>query len=543
MCDHNHDAPQRGKRLEDGHAHQEDHEQWSRRRFLSTVGLAGATGTMFMGGLPAQAFGHTPMLASLANLDSERSLVLIQLEGGNDGLNTIIPVNNDIYRRSRPTLAIPKSQALPLGPDVGMHPGLATWQDLYGRGHMAVVQGVGYDNPDLSHFRSTDIWVSATDSNSYRSSGWAGRYLEEANPGFGMDSPDKPIAVQLGGANMLLRGEGFNMGMSFESPEVFEELAAGGTLYDPAAAPATLYGKEMAYARQVANNSFRYAEALQAASGAGRNQVTYPDAELGASLSIVARLIKGNLGSRIYVVSLAGFDTHSDQEYMHQALLTELAESVRAFIADLEADNRQDDVLVMTFSEFGRTLRENGSAGTDHATAAPLFLFGSALEGGLFGDMPDLVNVNADGDLIHTVDFRSVYATVLAGWFGLGQAEVDAVLGRRFDSLGFLSPATGTGTRTRTSDPTLPGTATLAAGYPNPFSTSTRLTFTVPQIGPVRVQVFNTSGRIVASLVEGTRQAGRHEVTFAPQGLPSGTYFCRLEVGGAVVTRPVVFVR
>jgi len=300
-----------------------------------------------LGNMPVQAFGVNPMLHAISQSNTNRILVLLQLEGGNDGLNTIIPIRNDIYYRQRPNLGIRSRDALALSDDFSMHTAMAPLQDLYRRGQMGIVHGVGYPQPNLSHFRSTDIWTSASDSNDYLRSGWTGRSLETLYPTFVESPPAYPLGVQLGGSSMLFRGNTSSMGMSIESTEQFENLAQGGTLYDTANVPTTTYGSEMAFVRQVANNTFRYAGAVQEASGKGQNRVDYPDGELSGQLSIIAKLIKGNLGAQVYVAQLGGFDTHSDQEGMHDYLLMELAGAVNAFIQDLEADNRMQDVLVM----------------------------------------------------------------------------------------------------------------------------------------------------------------------------------------------------
>ena len=503
------------------------------------MGLAGMGSVFMLGANPVKAFGRSPLLAPLSAIETDRILVLIQLDGGNDGLNTIVPITNDIYYRSRPTLAVPANQTLPLTSELGMHPSMAGVRGLYDNGQMAIVQNVGYDNPDQSHFRSMDIWMSASDATVYDSTGWTGRSLEALFPDFGQNPPDQPLGVQLGGASMLFQGRAHNLGMTLENPDVFQRIAETGQFYSTDRIPSTTYGTEMRFARQVANSAFRYAGALQDAAGAGANRVEYPNGFLAQNLSIVAKLIKGQLGTKIYVVSLEGFDTHAEQIPLHPQLLQELSTSVQAFIQDLEADNLADNVLVMTFSEFGRTIWENGSSGTDHSTSAPLFLFGPAAKGGLYGSSPDLTRVNQDGDPIHDIDFRSVYASVLKDWFGMEEAMVASVMGRSFTTLPFINQSTNTATEATP----IPTAFALQQNYPNPFNPRTTIPYQLQRSEPVRLRVFDVQGRLVSTLVDKTQPAGQHTVAFDAGRLPSGVYFYRLETSAGVQTKEMTLVR
>lgn len=496
-----------------------------------------------LGHTPVKAFGVNPMLHALSQTNTNRILVLLQLEGGNDGLNTIIPIRNDIYYQQRPNLGIRSRDALALSDDFSMHASMAPLQDLYRRGQMGIVHGVGYPEPNLSHFRSTDIWASASDSNDYLRSGWTGRSLESMYPTFAASPPEHPLGVQLGGSSLLFRGNTSSMGMSLESPEQFENLAQGGTLYDTINVPTTTYGNEVAFVRQIANNTFRYAAAIQEASTRAQNKVDYPDGELAGQLAIIAKLIKGNLGAQVYVAQLGGFDTHSSQEEFHAYLLMELAGAVNAFIQDLEADNRMQDVLMMTFSEFGRTLWENGSAGTDHATAAPLFLFGPAAEGGFHGNALDLSNVDDNGDVLHTTDFRSVYASVLTDWLEMDTASVESVLGRSFDTLPIVNTSGRSGSPTSADSTTVQGTFALHGNYPNPFTRTTTVSYELRRSDHVQLRVFDLQGRLVETLADHVQTAGIHRVVFAPSRLPSGSYFYRLETSAGTQSRKMTLVR
>ena len=566
MCDHDRPtppaSPRYGARLEDGAAHAADHARWNRRDFLTSLGLAAAGTPLLFGQASVRAFGPTSLLGHLRTLETDRVLVLIQLGGGNDGLNTVVPKTNDRYYQLRPSLAIPAAQTLDLDGEVGLHPSFSALTPVWGEGRMAVVQNVGYPDPNLSHFRSTDIWLTASDSQEVIESGWLGRYLDADFPEFEDDPPAYPLAVQMGGTgSSLFQGPSANMGMSLASPELFEQIAAEGTLYTTDGLPATTYGAEMAFVRTVANDSFAFAGAIQDASETGQNRVEYPAANpLSQNLSIVAQLIKGELGARIYHVSLGGFDTHANQggaNGQHAALLRNLAAAVKAFLDDLAAGGWSERVLVATFSEFGRRVNQNGSGGTDHGIAAPMFLFGDGVEGGLYGNPPDLANLdgNEDGigdgivagtpgsqnaNLAFEIDFRSMYATLLKDWFGLAEQTVASVLGGAFDGLGFVSdPASPVATE---GEP-IPETFTLHQNYPNPFNPTTTITYTLARTERVTLRLYDAQGRLVQTLVDGQQPAGRHDVSFDAGHLASGSYFYRLEAGLGVQTRQMTLVR
>ncbi len=533
---------------EHGCAHEAEHRRWSRRDFVMGLGLSAGASVM-LGSTAVTALGRSPLLEHLRRGSSDRILVLIQLEGGNDGLNTIIPVEDGHYFRARPRLAIPKSVALPLTPTLGMHPALSPLAGLYGDGRMAIVQAVGYPSSSLSHFRGTDIWMSGRPGDNHELSGWTGRQLETEYPDFVSDPTPYPLAVQIGGLpGVLFQGSVRNMGMSVASAARFERLVRSGRIYDEDGIPDTAYGHEMSYVRRVANDAFRYGKAIHAAAEAGRNEVEYSAQDynsLAYKLSVVARLIKGDLGARVYHVSIGGFDTHGTQGATygrHANLLGQLAEAVPMFLRDLRAAGLGKDVLVMTFSEFGRRVEENGSLGTDHGTAAPLFLFGPGANGGLFGNAPSLSDLDGAGNLKHGVDFRSVYATVLRDWFGFSASASETVLGGSFESMGVIAdPADPLVTRTQRRE--LPEQFELRQNYPNPFADVTSIEYSLRRTDHVRLRVFDLQGRLVRTLVDATRPAGLHEVRFFAQGLPSGRYLYRLESGRAGQSRTMTVVR
>ena len=547
MCNHtSHPTrrPRHGYRLEDGKAHTRDHAKWSRRDFLSGLGLSVA-GTLALGATPVRTFAGSSLMHQLNAIETDRVLVLIQLSGGNDGLNTVIPYENDTYYQQRPTIAIAKAEAQvrPLGQDLGMHPSFASLESYFGGGEMAVLQNVGYPSPNLSHFRSTDIWLSGSDSESVVQTGWIGRQLNALYPDFGEERPEAPLAVQIGGVNTLMtQGPETNMGMSLISTEFFERLAEDGSLYSLNGIPATAFGEEMSFVRSVANDSFIYADAVQQASQQGANAVAYPGGNpLAENLSIVARLIKGQLGARIYHVTLGGFDTHANQLGAHSNLLRNLAEAMNSFLQDITAAGMQDNVMLMTFSEFGRRVGQNGSFGTDHGTAAPLFLLGKGINGGLYGTAPSLTDLDNTGNIPYEVDFRTVYATVLQDWFGMdAQAVQDVLLGYAYSPLNVIAdPAQPVPLET----PDVPFAFDLHQNYPNPFSESTSISYSLNKTGKVLLQVFDISGREVTNLVNAVKAPGTYTVEFSGSDLPSGVYIARLITPSGVMSKKMMKIR
>jgi len=368
----------------------------------------------------------------------ENILVVVQMGGGNDGLNTLVPFTEDAYYRARPTLALPQKDVLRVTDTLGLHPNLGKVKGLYDKGAMAVIQGVGYPNPSRSHFKSMEIWHTADPEGRVVRYGWIGRYFDSKCP----VCEQPTVGVNVGPAMPLaLKAESGN-GVTLETPETFQWMPSMNgigekeemELFRLLNAPATNEPGTIDFLRHTAMNAVISSERVREAVGKYKGGIEYPNNRLGYGLKLIAQMIAGNLSTKVYYANMTGFDTHAAQRGVHEALLRELAEGVEAFYRDLEAQGNADRVLVLAFSEFGRRVAENGSAGTDHGMAAPMFVFGKRIKGGLYGQHPSLTDL-VEGDLKHAIDFRSVYATVLDKWLGADPAKI---LGAPFERVPFI---------------------------------------------------------------------------------------------------------
>ncbi len=386
----------------------------------------------------------SPALAAPA---AGRTLVIVQQAGGNDGLNTVIPYGDGRYYDLRPNIAIPQQDVIAINNEVGFHPNLPKFKALWDSGKLAIVEGVGYPNPSYSHFQSMDIWRFADPEGKVKE-GWLGRYLETI--GSGTNTTFRGIAVG---------GMGGRLPPELYSPTVPVPIVESVPLYQiqgdsryPASAPARrealvkMYSvqKDAPY-RRLLNDTFDAAYASSAAIVQADKfynpAVVYPDTPLGKGLKILAEAIVADLGIKVGHVTLGGWDTHAGQKPDHVKLLRTLSEAVSAFYEDLKGHGKDGNVVIMTWSEFGRRAKSNASDGTDHGTAVPIFFIGTPVKGGFYGQRPSLTNLSSD-NLRFTVDFRSVYATVLEDWFG---APSNAILGKQFETLPIFNNAAAAG--------------------------------------------------------------------------------------------------
>ncbi len=370
-------------------------------------------------------------------------LVIVQLSGGNDGLNTVVPYADDAYRRARPSLAHESNKVLKIDNYLSLHPNLAPVKSLYDDGMMSIIHGVGYPNPNRSHFRSMDIWHSAAPDKEVITSGWLGRYFDNACPGC-----DPHVGVSLGDSMPLaMKGERV-LPLSFERPDNYryngpdkKRYAELNTATDPATQPSVVKPSkkiELVSANQQLDFLTRTAMDAQVSSDTilritsqFQPSSQYPGNEFGQGLRTIAAMIAGGLPTRVYYVALGGFDTHANERGRHDQLVTQFASGVSAFWKDMKATGNEQRVLMVTFSEFGRRVQQNASGGTDHGAAAPMFLFGPAVKQGLVGRHPSLTDLD-QGDLKYGIDFRSVYATVLQEWM---DTPSKPILGGQFPTL------------------------------------------------------------------------------------------------------------
>jgi uncharacterized protein (DUF1501 family) len=433
----------------------------TRRQFLRTSMLGAAASWTLPVFLEKTFFALDAMaadaLTQIATGKDGTVLVVLQMAGGNDGLNMVVPYADDIYYRSRPKLGLPADKILKLDSYAGLNPKLTGLKSLFDEGHLSVVQGVGYPNPNRSHFRSTEIWQTASDADRNESEGWLGRYFDSCCAG-----ADPTVGVAIGEDTPQAFAAKTPTGITFSQPEQFRwrpsEKVEGrmsveesffrelnGSAGDEEALLATSEGGSIGsipgksktdlstidFLRRTALDAQLSSDKILAITRKYKSKVPYPEGRLGASLSLIARMIAGGLPTRVYYASQGGFDTHASQVHAHERLMGELNGALSAFATDLKQQGNFDRVLLITFSEFGRRVVENANGGTDHGAAAPMFIVGGAVKPGLFGKYPSLSDLDY-GDLKFNTDFRSVYGTVLDKWL---RAPSQVVLGRKFPAL------------------------------------------------------------------------------------------------------------
>ena len=515
-----------------------------RRDFLRNTIPATVLPALFSG-FGLKAFGKSAYIDSLLGVTSTNTdhvLVLVQLFGGNDGLNTVIPLElYNKYHNARANIAIPQNRVLALSGTLktGLHPSLTGLRDMYNNGKLAILQSVGCPNPSYSHFRASDIWESASDSSQSFNTGWAGRYLGYEYPNYPVGYPNAtvtdPLAIQLGAANSFaLQGVTIPMGINIEDPANVYNLTNGFT----DAVPATHGGTELDFVRLIAQQTQAYSQVISNASNAVTQQSAYPDDnDLAQQLKIVARLIKGGLSTKIYMVSMDGFDTHDSQVNSgdtttgyHATLLSKVSAAIQSFQNDLQFLNIEDRVMGMTFSEFGRRIKSNDSAGTDHGAAAPMFVFGKKVQSGILGDSPDIPDsATADDNIPMQIDFRSVYSSLLQDWMCVPPQDINGILPRNYQVLPLMQQnackqCSINGNRPLAAEAGI----SLVSNYPNPFTTSTTITYTTRGMHTT-VQVMNTSGKVIKVLVDKVMKAGTYTVLFENINYPPGTYYIRLQ--------------
>jgi uncharacterized protein (DUF1501 family) len=543
----------------------------NRRNFFRNIALASA-GTVMVGGVPLRALAGNMRLKRVAASGNENVLIFVQLHGGNDALNTLIPIDQyNEYYNFRSNIAIPNHGArkyievdntLPLADQVGLHPDMIGFKDLYDQGKATIVQNVGYPDMNMSHFRGRDIVFMGGDAGDYFSSGWMGRFLDYEYPGYPDSFPNEsmpdPIGIEMGNVISLAfhREAGIPIGINIHNPEQFYQLITTVGVEPPIVFPDSHAGDELRYLMEFEKKSNQYAGRLKQTYDNGSNSsVVYPESyplsapdaflhnPLSGQLKLIARLLKGGLKTRIFLCRIGGFDTHGEQvekddatKGAHAALLYHLSSAIKAFQDDLAALGLEDKVLTMTFTEFGRRVYSNASYGTDHGTATPIFLFGKGLKGGVLGTNPDLSDLNA-GNIKYAIDYRNVYTSVVQDWFGASDEAMEATgfdewTASRLDLFEDASSLPGNDYRDNTSR--------LLGCFPNPAADFTTLELFLQRPDKVYLEIYKSDGRLIRRADPFSGEFGYQSRQISLAGLESGLYLIKVRSGKFAGTLQVV---
>ena len=530
-----------------------------RRNFIQNAAAGVVLPSFFGSGDHVGTSPDSPLMRVLlgAATDTNHVLVILRMAGGNDGLNMVIPL--DQYANlstARANILINENQVLKLGGAnptnaTGLHPAMTGLKELYDENKLKIVQAAGYPTPSFSHFRATDIWMSASDYNKDVPTGWVGRYMMSEYPNYPEAFPNTtmpdPLAIQVGDMTLGLMGLTGPMGVSYP------DLANPYSYVDNGEPALTGYmGKELDYIRIVARQSDKYGAAIAAANTKGSNSTAiYPDVTknaLAKQLQSIARLIKGGLKTRVYLVNVNGsFDTHSTQVDSadhaignHANLLKQMSEAITAFQRDCEGLKIDNRVIGMTFSEFGRRIKSNGSAGTDHGAALPMFVWGTSIFGGILGTNPTIsASTDVNSNVPMQYDFRSVYSSILEDWFCVNPTDLNKVMLKNFQKLRIVNSASCI---TPTSDINQAAGLNLISNYPNPFSFATTIEFET-QGGHTMVQIFDVEGRLVATPVDASYVEGKYKVYYNGGHLVAGVYYARLQNGSLQQVRTMLKVQ
>lgn len=536
MCK-NHTIPEKKLSKDEKNIHDKEHSTWSRRSFIQALGLAG-TGGIMLGHASITASKPSPLSVALAASENENILVIIRLKGGNDGLNTIVPIYDyATYANLRPSIRHQQSNLINLNADFAIPNYMGGLESVWGDGKMKVIHGVGYPQQNLSHFRSAAIWASTDDIN-VEPTGWWGRYYEDLYPDYLINPPEIPPAVQIGSiGDLIFEGNDSNYAFSVANTEQLANVAQNGVQHDVTNLPDCVYGDKLLFMRATTNTTIRYSSVINDAYMASSNSSSYSDEALAKQLAIVARLIKGNLGTKVYMVTLDGFDTHANQAGNHQSLLEDLSDSIKDFYDDLAAAGMDDKVLTMTISEFGRRPYENGSNGTDHGAASPVMLFGAGLDGnGFVGTHPNLTEWDADDNLIPTTDFRDVYSTVLTEWFCMDSSVVSTILLNQTYQTLDMGITCQTLTNTDFSD------TTRFVHIPIYQNDRTLIEINMPNTANVDIRLYDLMGREVGSLGNQILYPGKYSIDVKEKiktRLSYGQYIYRISTGGQFYSKSI----
>ncbi|HEY5745816.1 MAG TPA: DUF1501 domain-containing protein [Chryseolinea sp.] len=565
----------------------------SRRDFLKKLPLAMSI-PFAIGGVPLRVLGEGSSLARMAAASgNDRVLIILQLAGGNDGLNCLIPVEKyDEYHTRRANIAIPAKNSLrkyipldstlPSDAQVGLHPDMLAMKGLYDQGRVTFVQGVSYKNNNGSHFRGRDIWFMGGSADDYYQSGWVGRYLEGefAPKKYPQDFPNPemkdPLAIEMGNDVSLIFHQQGNIptSISISSPEAFAQLVGElegfvDEAVDPRGLPpdylkGSPYYKELDWILSLEDKSKDYAQRLaEVYEAGGKTSVTYPENypfnapkgslknPLSEQLRLVAQLLAGGCQTKVFLVKVGGFDTHADQVEKydttmggHAALMYHISTAMSAFQEDLRSRAMEERVLSVTTSEFGRRIQSNGSYGTDHGTGGPLFIFGRGVQPGVVGKVPDLSKGNVDMQY----DYRLVYGNIMKDWMLVDDTRLNEI---------FPGLMTSTGTTDGVTFQTLPLAQQIITGtegfisdrfslgecFPNPAKDKTSLSFTLNSTNQVNVDLMDNQGKVVKAMVNGVYEPGEHKVDVELTGLPTGHYIYQFKTGFYKESKKLVIIK
>ena len=508
-----------------------------RRNFLKAATTFSAP--ILLGGMKVAAITNSSLFPVINNGANNKILVVIQLNGGNDGLNMLVPIDQyESLLSARSNIMIPENKLTNLTDTLAVHPAMEGVKQMYDDAKLSVIQSVGYPDQNRSHFRSKDIWMSGSKADEYVSTGWIGRYFDTLHSAYPIDYPNAdnpdPIAITVGSlVSETCQGIGSNFSMALKDPFALSPL----TESQEGELPDNYYGEELAFLKNAISQTNAYGEVIVKAAEQGTNAIgSYPEKginPLAEQLKIVANLISGGLQTKVYIVSLGGFDTHSDQVMMsdtalgeHAVLLGQLSEAIESFQKDLEQQNLSERVVGMTFSEFGRRIRSNGSFGTDHGSAAPLMIFGSCVNGAIIGDNPVIPEeVGSKDGVAMQFDFRSVYGSLLIDWF---EAEESTVRSLLYDDFQYIPLVEGCNKTTSINTIFKQQEVLFIENSPNPFSQLTNIYFE-SKGEHIRLSIFDANGSELAVLTNQHIAKGKHQVTYHTSTLAAGNYYCRMQ--------------
>jgi uncharacterized protein (DUF1501 family) len=518
-------------------------QKLNRRDFIKLSSIASASLPIALSGFPV--FANQKPKAYNFSTDNENVLVLIQLQGGNDGLNTIFDLNQyDNLQAVRSNIIIPETDLLTVDSTTRFHPSMSGIQQIWNNEKLSIIQNVGYPNQNRSHFRSTDIWNSASDAEDYISSGWIGRFFNQNHPSFPENYPNQnntdPFAITIGKiVSETCQGANSNFSMALQDPnEPGTALVSNtGTISD------NCYGDALNFVNNTITQTNAYADVIKKASNTGKNLSNkYTDSNLSEKLKHVARLVAGGIKTKVFVVQIGGFDTHDNQIIegetntgRHAELLKELSDAMLAFQDDLELLNIDQKVIGMTYSEFGRRIRSNAGLGTDHGTAAPLFMFGTCAKNQILGDAPEIDTQVDDKEGVQMqYDFRNIYSTILTDWLGASKQETSNVLFKNFDAL----PLFKSGCSASLSSNGFLLEKSEIKVFPNPTSDFINIKFYGTN-ERVKITLYNTIGAVVKIVTDKKYSGIQHVLNVDITSLSKGNYFIHYQTKGISKTKKV----